>query len=84
LIVISAVIIASVITILSLPYINQLLELPLSFNKLNNTAIILFLLTVTIVVTSFASFYPSVVLSRFSPVNALKSKLTANTAKGIH
>ena len=71
LIVISAVIIASVITILSLPYINQLLELPLSFNKLNNTAIILFLLTVTIVVTSFASFYPSVVLSRFSPVNAL-------------
>ena len=83
LIVISAVIIASVITILSLPYINQLLELPLSFNKLNNTAIILFLLTVTIVVTSFASFYPSVVLSRFSPVNALKSKLTANTAKGI-
>ena len=45
LIVISAVILASVITILALPYINQLLELPLSFNKLNNPAIILFLLT---------------------------------------
>jgi len=83
LIVISAVILASVITIIALPYINQLLELPLSFNKLNNPAIILFLLTVTIVVTALASFYPSVVLSSFSPVNALKSKLTANTAKGI-
>ena len=83
LIVISAVILASVITILALPYINQLLELSLSLNKLNNPAIILFLLTVTIVVTALASFYPSVVLSRFSPVNALKSKLTANTAKGI-
>ena len=83
LIVISAVILAGVITILALPYINQLLELSLSFNKLNNTAIILFLLTVTIVVTALACFYPSVVLSRFSPVNALKSKLTANTAKGI-
>src|SRR5664280_341447 len=83
LIVISAVILASVITILALPYINQLLELPLSFNKLNNPAIILFLLTVTIVVTALASFYPSVVLSRFSPVNALKSNLTANAAKGI-
>jgi ABC-type antimicrobial peptide transport system permease subunit len=83
LIVISAVILASVITILALPYINQLLELSLSFNKLNNPAIILFLLTVTIVVTALACFYPSVVLSRFSPVNVLKSKLTANTAKGI-
>ncbi|MGD0756381.1 MAG: ABC transporter permease [Bacteroidales bacterium] len=83
LIVISAVILASLITILALPYINKLLELPLSFNKLNNSAIILFLLTVTIVVTALASFYPSVVLSSFSPVNALKSKLTAYTARGI-
>ena len=83
LIVISAVILASVITIIALPYINQLLELPLSFNKLNNPAIILFLLTITIVVTALAGFYPSVVLSRFNPVTALKSKLTANTSKGI-
>jgi ABC-type antimicrobial peptide transport system permease subunit len=83
LIVIIAVLIASVITILALPYINQLLELPLSFSKLNNPAIILFLLTVTIVVTALASFYPSIVLSGFSPVNALKSKLIANTVKGI-
>jgi putative ABC transport system permease protein len=83
LIVLISVILAGVITILALPFINQLLELPLSFNKINNTSIILFLLTVTIVVTALASFYPSVVLSRFSPVNALKSKLTANTAKGI-
>ncbi|MCX6303071.1 MAG: ABC transporter permease [Bacteroidia bacterium] len=83
LIVISAVILASVITIIALPYINQLLELSLSFNKLNNSATILFLITITIVVTALACFYPSVVLSRLSPVNALKSKLTANTAKGI-
>ena len=83
LIVICAVIIASVITILALPYINKILELPLSFKKLNTTAIILFLLTITIGVTILASFYPSVVLSRLSPVNALKSKLTANIAKGI-
>jgi putative ABC transport system permease protein len=83
LIVMSAVILASTITIIALPYINQLLELPVSFKKFNISAIILFLLTMTIVVTALASFYPSVVLSGFSPVNALKSKLTANTAKGI-
>ena len=83
LIVTGAVILAAVITILALPSVNQLLELSLSFNILNNPAIILFLLTVTIVVTALAGFYPSIVLSRFNPVNALKSKLTANTAKGI-
>ncbi len=83
LIVTSAVMLAVAITLLALPSVNQLLALSLSFNILANPAIILFLLTVTIVVTALAGFYPAVVLSRFSPVNALKSKLTANTAKGI-
>ncbi|HEV8508641.1 MAG TPA: ABC transporter permease [Chitinophagaceae bacterium] len=83
LIVTSAVILAASITILALPYVNQLLELSLSFNILGDPTIILFLLTVTIVVTALAGFYPSIVLSRFNPVNALKSKLTVNTAKGI-
>src|SRR6266487_530941 len=83
LIVTIAVILAAVITLLALSYVNKLLELSLSFNILTNPAIILFLLTVTIVVTVLAGFYPSIVLSRFNPVNALKSKLTGNTAKGI-
>ena len=83
LIVTVAVVLTAAITILALPYVNQLLELSLSFNILSNPAIILFLVTVTIVVTALAGFYPSIVLSRFNPVNALKSKLTANIAKGI-
>ncbi|HEY2725730.1 MAG TPA: FtsX-like permease family protein, partial [Parafilimonas sp.] len=83
LIVTSSVILAAGITLLALPYINKLLEISLSFNILSNPAIILFLLSVTIVVTALAGFYPSIVLSRFNPVNALKSKLTANTVKGI-
>jgi len=83
LIVTMAVILAAIITILALPYVNQLLELSLSLNLLTNSAVILFLLAVTIVVTVLAGFYPSIVLSRFNPVNALKSKITVNTAKGI-
>jgi len=83
LIVTSAVLLAAVTTMLALPFVNRLLELSLSFNILKNPAIILFLLTVTIIVTALAGFYPSIVLSRFNPVNALKSKLTANTVKGI-
>jgi len=79
----SAVILATVATVLALPYVNQLLELSLSFNLFNNPAIILFLLALTIAVTAFAGFYPSIVLSRFNPVNALKSKVSANTTKGI-
>ncbi len=83
LLVIHAVILASVITILAMPYINQILELKLSFDILNNPAIIIFLLTVTIVVTTLACFYPSIILSRFNPVNVFKSKQTASSAKGI-
>ena len=83
LIVTSAVILAAGITIFVLPYVNQLLELSLSFNIINDPIIILFLLSVTIVVTALAGFYPSIVLSRFNPINALKSKLTVNTVKGI-
>jgi putative ABC transport system permease protein len=83
LIVTIAVILAAIITILALPYVNQLLELSLSFNILTNPAVILFLLIVTIVVTVLAGFYPSIVLSRFNPVNALKSKLAGNATRGI-
>ena len=83
LIVTIAVIFAAVITILVLPYINKLLELSLSSNILRDPEIILFLLAVTVIVTLLAGFYPSIVLSRFNPVNALKSKLTINTVKGI-
>jgi putative ABC transport system permease protein len=83
LIVAVAVLLATAITVLTLPYINQLLALSLSFNLLGNPAVILFLLALTIVVTALAGLYPSVVLSRFNPINALKSKLTANAAKGI-
>lgn len=82
LIVTSAVILAAVITMFALPSVSQLLELSLSFNIFSNPAIILFLLAVSIVVTALAGFYPSIVLSRFNPVNALKSKLTSN-ANGI-
>ncbi|MEO5890121.1 MAG: ABC transporter permease [Ferruginibacter sp.] len=83
LIVAIAVMLAAVTTGIAMPSVNQLLELSLSFNILNYPAIILFLSTVTIVVTALAGFYPSIVLSRFNPVNTLKSKLTANTVKGI-
>jgi ABC-type antimicrobial peptide transport system permease subunit len=62
LIVAVAVLLAAVMTVLALPYLNALLELSLSFNITGNPAIIVFLLTVTIVVTALAGFYPSIFL----------------------
>lgn len=83
LIVLSAVILAAGIALLVLPYVNKLLEISLSLNILANPVVIVFLIAVAVVVTLLAGFYPSIVLSRFNPVNALKNKLTVNTAKGI-
>ncbi|MBL7813792.1 MAG: ABC transporter permease [Saprospiraceae bacterium] len=83
LVVVSAVVLSILITVLALPYANQLLELSLSFNTFSNPAIILFIFAITIIVTALAGFYPSIVLSRLNPVNTLKSKLKASTTKGV-
>jgi len=81
--VLSAVVLAVIISLVSLSSVNKILELSLSFNIQNNPALILLVLSIIIVVTILAGFYPSIVLSRFNPVNALKSKVAANTSKGI-
>jgi putative ABC transport system permease protein len=78
-----AVVLAAVITLFLLPSVNNLLEISLSFNLFTDPTVIVFLLAVTIVVTGLAGFYPSIVLSNFNPINALKSKLTVNTTKGM-
>ncbi len=83
LIVTAAVLLAALVTIVALPYVSQLLEFSLLFNLYSNPALILFLLAITFAVTALAGLYPSVVLSRFNPVVALKSKLTTNTGRGI-
>ena len=83
LIVLVALLLAVIITLIALPYINQLLELQLPFSILVSTPVIIFVLAVMLVVTVLAGFYPSVVLARFNAVKALKSKLTATSAKGV-
>jgi putative ABC transport system permease protein len=83
LIVLVSVVLAVLITLLTLPFISKILDKPLSFDITDNPEIYLFLLLLTIVVTILAGFYPSIVLSRFNPVNALKNKMTAGSTRGI-
>jgi putative ABC transport system permease protein len=83
LIVFISVMLAILIAIFTLPLIGKVLAKPLSFHRADYPAIIFFLLALTVVVTALAGFYPSIVLSRFNQINALKNKLTATRTKGI-
>jgi predicted permease len=83
LIVAASIVLAFAITWLSLPYISKILELPLSINATNFLSVSTFLLITTIVVTLLAGFYPSMVLSKFSPIHALKSRFALKSNKGI-
>ncbi len=83
LIVITAVVLAVMIAWAALPSIGRILDLPLSFRLLDNPSAVLFLCFLTLAVTGLAGLYPSLVLSEFNPISALKSKPSAKNTKGI-
>jgi len=83
LIVLSSIILALIISWIALPYVGKILELSLKINVANALPIALFLAVTCVAVTLLAGFYPSLVLSALNPINALKSKLTAKSTKGI-
>jgi putative ABC transport system permease protein len=83
LIVLAAVVLAVMIAWVSLPFLGNILGLPLKINFANTPELILFLSATSFIVTILAGFYPSVVLSKFNPINALKSKIAVKSTKGI-
>lgn len=78
-----AVVLASVIAVITLPWLNNLLEIHLNGGFLMNPMVILFLTGVIIGVTFLAGFYPALVLSGFNPIEALKNKIRAGHSSGI-
>lgn len=78
-----AVIFASIISWLTLPLLNNLLEIQLSGGFLADPLVISFLATVLTGVTLLAGFYPALVLSGFNPIEALKNKIKAGSSSGI-
>lgn len=83
LVTLTAVALAALLAVLAIPYINSILDLPLSFNIQEQPGILLFLAVIALIVVLLAGFYPAIVLSRFNPVTALKSKITAGRSKGV-
>ena len=79
----TAIFLSIFLVILGLPYISSILELPLSLSFSKNPVILLFLSLTAVIVILLAGFYPALVLSRFNPVTALKSKVAAGKTKGI-
>jgi putative ABC transport system permease protein len=82
-IVITAVVLAVLIAMLVLPVMGNILDLPLSTGMLINPQVFIFLFFMACIVTLLAGFYPSLVLSGFNPINALKSRFQGPSASGI-
>ncbi|MCO4291836.1 ABC transporter permease [Solitalea sp. MAHUQ-68] len=81
-IVIVSALVAVLIAWLILPYLKHVVSLPEQLSLFSGINF-LFLLIIITVVTILSGFYPSLILSGFQPVLALKSKLTTTTIGGI-
>lgn len=81
-IVLFATIIAVLIAKLGMPYLSNVASLPAGVALVTPTTIA-FLFVVLIIATFFSGLYPSLIVSGFKPVLALKSKITSANIGGI-
>ena len=68
---------------LAIPYLSNLMGKPLSLNLLQEPAVLVFLVVTGVLVTFLAGVYPGIVLSRFNPIDAIRSKISTRTIGGI-
>ncbi|WP_242918387.1 ABC transporter permease [Pontibacter liquoris] len=72
-----------ILTELALPYLNELLELKITFRILQDPVLLFFLSAEVLLVTLFAGLYPALILSRFQPIAALKSRMNTQQVAGL-
>ncbi|HEY1018302.1 MAG TPA: ABC transporter permease [Sediminibacterium sp.] len=78
-----ALLLAIVIAVVSMPFVNQLFKSNMSLQLLQNPPLWIFLLVTGVVVTFLSGSYPGLVLARFQPVMALKSRLSQKHIGGF-
>ena len=78
-----AIVIALIATYLLLPQVNAFLDTKLEFSIFNNLALLPFIFVLFSFVCILAGIYPSIILSRFSPVEAFRSKVFKSTNKAF-
>lgn len=81
-IVFAACVLAIVIAYITLPFLNQLLEVQMTFDLLN-PLMLLFLVSVFLITTLLSGIYPAIILSGFNPIKALKNRTRVRTGKGL-
>jgi putative ABC transport system permease protein len=78
-----ALLFSIIVVFLSIPFMNNLLDINLSTIVLHSAKFILFMVSALVVVTILSGFYPALVLSGFKSVNVLKGALPNHNSKGI-
>ncbi len=68
---------AIVLVELSLPSVNEILKIKMSFHLFDGAALLMFVALLVFAVSLLAGLYPALVLSRFLPALAIKSKTSA-------
>ena len=74
---------ALVIALIALPSINELFQSRMELHPLTNLSLLVFMMVVTAVVVFLSGSYPGLVLARFNPALALKSKLSQKHIGGF-
>ncbi|MEX2231667.1 MAG: FtsX-like permease family protein, partial [Cyclobacteriaceae bacterium] len=72
------------ITQMALSFLNPFLELPLELNFSGDTLLWVFILGITIVVSLLSGLYPSLIISGFRPVLALKNQINNRSSSGYN
>ncbi|MDB5229871.1 MAG: FtsX-like permease family protein [Chitinophagaceae bacterium] len=67
----------------ALPFLNSLLEVEIKMNFFTDPSLILFVVCMAVSVTILSGLYPAIILSGFSPITALKSRVTSKMVGGI-
>ncbi len=78
-----AVVLAYLFAEIAMPFLNQLFETQIKIRLFSNWQLPVFLLVVSSVVVFLSGSYPGMVLARFQPVAALKSKLSQKHIGGF-
>ncbi len=69
---------------LGLSFLNPFLDLSLSLSFLSDGALWIFLISVTVIVALLSGLYPSLIVSGFKPVFAIKNQITNKNSSGYN
>lgn len=83
LITLAAIAIACGISVIALPYLNQLFQSQIQLRLFSSIQLPVFLFIVGLIVVFLSGSYPGLMLARFQPVLALKSKLSQKHIGGF-